>query len=77
MINIGIIGCGRIASHHCEANKKINGLTLSAVCDLDYTKAQELAKKFKTSSYKNYHEMLKGEERNQSSHNNYSLRYAF
>ena len=47
MINIGIIGCGRIAGHHCEAIKKIRGLKTVAVCDLDFTKAQELAKKYK------------------------------
>jgi UDP-N-acetyl-2-amino-2-deoxyglucuronate dehydrogenase len=58
MINIGIIGCGRIAGHHCEAIKKIRGLKTVAVCDLDFTKAQELAKKYKAKAYKNYYEML-------------------
>ena len=58
MINIGIIGCGRIAGHHCEAIKKIRGLKTVAVCDLDFTKAQELAKKYKAKAYKCYYEML-------------------
>lgn len=58
MINIGIIGCGRIADHHCEAIKNISNLKISAVCDLNYMKAKELANKFKTTAYKNYHQML-------------------
>jgi UDP-N-acetyl-2-amino-2-deoxyglucuronate dehydrogenase len=58
MINIGIIGCGRIAGHHCEAIKKIRGLKTVSVCDLDFTKAQELAKKYKAKAYKSYYEML-------------------
>ena len=53
MINIGIIGCGRIADHHCEAIKNISNLKISAVCDLNYMKAKELANKFKTTAYKN------------------------
>ena len=58
MINIGIIGCGRIATHHCEAIKKINGLNLTAVCDLYYKKLKIWPKNLKQ-AYKNYHEMLK------------------
>jgi UDP-N-acetyl-2-amino-2-deoxyglucuronate dehydrogenase len=58
MINIGIIGCGRIANHHCEAIKKIHGLKIAGVCDLDLVKAQELASKFKTKAYKSYYQML-------------------
>ena len=58
MINIGIIGCGRIANHHCEAIKKIRGLKIAGVCDLDLVKAQELASKFKTKAYKSYYQML-------------------
>ena len=58
MINIGIIGCGRIVDHHCEAIKNISNLKISAVCDLNYMKAKELANKFKTTAYKNYHQML-------------------
>ena len=58
MINIGIIGCGRIAGHHCEAIKKIRGLKTVGVCDLDLSKAQDLAKKYKAKAYNSYYEML-------------------
>lgn len=58
MINIGIIGCGRIATHHCEAIRKLRNLKLVAVCDLDFEKAQELAQKFKTNAYQSYYQML-------------------
>ncbi len=58
MIKIGIIGCGRIAGHHCDAIKKISGLKTVGVCDLDFAKAHDLAKKFKAKAYTNYYEML-------------------
>ena len=58
MINIGIIGCGRIATHHCEAIMKTPGLKILGVCDLDLKKAEDLASKFKTQAYKNYYQML-------------------
>ena len=58
MINIGIIGCGRIATHHCEAIIRTPGLKILGVCDLDLKEAEDLANKFKTQAYKNYYQML-------------------
>ena len=58
MINVGIIGCGRIAGHHCEAIKKISGIKTLAVCDLEIQKAEDLASKYKAKAYQNYYEML-------------------
>jgi UDP-N-acetyl-2-amino-2-deoxyglucuronate dehydrogenase len=58
-LNIALIGCGRIAGHHCRNIVSIPGLKLSAVCDLEIDKAQNYGKEFKVAYYSNYHEMLK------------------
>jgi predicted dehydrogenase len=57
IMNIAIIGCGRISKKHIEAIKK-NNLNLVAVCDIDIEKA----KKIGVSYYKDYKEMLKKEK---------------
>jgi UDP-N-acetyl-2-amino-2-deoxyglucuronate dehydrogenase len=56
--NIAIIGCGRIAGHHCQAICDIEGLNLIAVCDFDSDKTEIYAKQFGVASFKNYHKML-------------------
>jgi len=58
-IKIAIIGCGRIAGHHCRAISESNEFELVAVCDLVAGKAEEYAKQFGTLVYENYHQMLK------------------
>ncbi|SKB93516.1 Gfo/Idh/MocA family protein [Daejeonella lutea] len=45
-IRFGIIGCGRIANRHAEHIIKFG--TLTAVYDIDYSKAQDFAQKHKT-----------------------------
>ena len=59
MINIALIGCGRVSEFHCKAIKKQKKLKLIACCDLDINKAKYLAKKYKAQSFSNYNEMLK------------------
>jgi len=57
-INIAIIGCGRIADHHCKSLLKTKKFNLLGVCDIDEAKAKKLAQKYKTNHFVNYHEML-------------------
>jgi UDP-N-acetyl-2-amino-2-deoxyglucuronate dehydrogenase len=57
-LNVALIGCGRIAGHHCRSIVAIEGVNLAAVCDLDQTKAEAYAKEFNTRAFTNYHEML-------------------
>ena len=57
-MRIGIIGCGRIAGHHCESILGTEGATLIAVCDIDKTRSEEYGAKFGVKSYQNYHSML-------------------
>ena len=57
--NVAVIGCGRIAGHHCGTVVSNARLKLTAVCDLDLNKATEYSKKYDVPAYKNYHQMLK------------------
>jgi UDP-N-acetyl-2-amino-2-deoxyglucuronate dehydrogenase len=57
-INIAIIGCGRIADHHCKSLLKTKKFNLLGVCDIDEVKAKNLAQKYKTNYFINYDEML-------------------
>ncbi|MEE2746173.1 MAG: Gfo/Idh/MocA family oxidoreductase [Pseudomonadota bacterium] len=57
-IFIALIGCGRIAGHHCEAIKETPGIELLAVCDLDTSKSTTYAQKYGVKQYSNYHQML-------------------
>ena len=56
---IAIIGCGRIAEHHCRAILKNNSLELSAVSDIDLEKATRLGTEFDVPFFENYRTMLK------------------
>ncbi|CAN1498533.1 MviM Predicted dehydrogenases and related proteins [Burkholderiaceae bacterium] len=57
-INVAVIGCGRIAGHHCRSITDTPGIKLVAVCDLDIARAIEYQKQFDVKAYDNYHTML-------------------
>lgn len=38
---VGVVGCGRISQHHLDAIEKVDGLSVSAVCDVDAGRARE------------------------------------
>lgn len=57
-LKIALIGCGRIAGHHCRNIVSIEGLKLSAVCDLDLKKASTYGTEFNVPTYSNFHQML-------------------
>lgn len=58
---VAVIGCGRIAGHHCRAIQGVEGVDIVAVCDLDTTKAQPYGDEFGVPVYHNYHDMLKAQ----------------
>jgi UDP-N-acetyl-2-amino-2-deoxyglucuronate dehydrogenase len=64
MINVAIVGCGRIAKRHvsilCEG--KIPGIELSAVCDIVPEKANFFGHKYKVPTYQDMHEMATKEK---------------
>jgi UDP-N-acetyl-2-amino-2-deoxyglucuronate dehydrogenase len=57
-ISISIIGCGRIAGHHCKNIVATPGLKLAGVCDLDVEKARNYGTHYGVPFYSDYHEML-------------------
>ncbi|VEN74483.1 Dehydrogenase [Candidatus Desulfarcum epimagneticum] len=56
--NVAIIGCGRIAGHHCRSVSSVKSMNIVAVCDLEKEKAKEWSREFKAPWFTNYHEML-------------------
>jgi UDP-N-acetyl-2-amino-2-deoxyglucuronate dehydrogenase len=58
VIKFAIIGCGRIAGHHCRAILNTPGAALVAVCDLDISKANAYKNEFGAEAFVNYHLML-------------------
>src|ERR1700676_3522443 len=57
-VNVAIIGCGRIAGHHCRSIMRVDGVQLVAVCDLVPDKARLYREQFGVRAYDDYHRML-------------------
>lgn len=57
-INIALIGCGRVAGHHCRSITATPRARLSAVCDLDAAKARALAEENGVPSFTDYRVMF-------------------
>ncbi len=57
-LNVALIGCGRIAGHHCRSIATADGVTLAAVCDLADEKAGPYGEEFGVPHFINYHTML-------------------
>lgn len=58
MINIALIGCGRIAQRHALHIINTDGLHLKAVCDIVEAKARQLAKESNAKSYADIRTLL-------------------
>ena len=65
-LRFALVGCGRIAKKHAEilAEGQVNGATLTAVCDLDESKAQHYGEKYNVPVFTDMHQMMRehGEE---------------
>ena len=57
-LNVAVIGCGRIAGHHCRSIHAADGAAITAVCDLEPDKAQEYGDAFDIPVFTDYREML-------------------
>ncbi len=55
---VALIGCGRIAGHHCKAIADVDGVELAAVCDIEIAKAEAYSKQFNVPCFADYHTML-------------------
>ena len=56
---VALVGCGRISKNHFDAIRNVEGLTLSAVSDVDPDRARAAAAEQGVQSFTNYAEMLK------------------
>ena len=57
-IQVAVIGCGRVAGHHCSSITRTPGVALAAVCDLDADKARAYAAEYSVPAFTDYHAML-------------------
>ena len=57
-LNVALIGCGRIAGHHCRAIHEVKGVRLAAVCDLEKGKADAYADEFGVKAFASYRHMF-------------------
>ena len=58
-LNVALIGCGRVAGHHCLAISDTCGVRLTSVCDLVVERSRQYGEKYRVPYYANYHEMFK------------------
>src|SRR5438094_344678 len=56
---VGLVGCGRISKNHVEALRRIDGLTLTAVCDIVPERASAAAEAEGVPGFTSFEEMLK------------------
>lgn len=57
-VRVALIGCGRIAGHHCQSIQANKGVVLAAVCDLVSEKAEAYAREHGVPAFTDYHAML-------------------
>ncbi len=62
VLRLGIVGCGRVAFHHTEMLKGVEGIKLVASCDLIEEKAKSHSEKSGSKVYINYRQMLEKED---------------
>jgi UDP-N-acetyl-2-amino-2-deoxyglucuronate dehydrogenase len=56
---VGLVGCGRISKNHFDALRKVDGLTLAAVCDIDADRARQAADVQGVPSFTSLEDMLR------------------
>ena len=62
-LRFGLVGCGRIVIKHVESlQSHLKNAELTAVCDIDYTKAKAIGEKYNVPYYSSYDEMLTKQE---------------
>lgn len=61
-IKIGFVGAGGNARGHMSRLAAIDGVRITAVCDIDETRANEAAAEYEATAYSDYHRMLDEED---------------
>lgn len=57
-LRFALIGCSNISKKHAESLRRIEGVDLATVCDLDKVKARSLGNEYEVPYYTDYHQML-------------------
>jgi UDP-N-acetyl-2-amino-2-deoxyglucuronate dehydrogenase len=57
-LNVALVGCGRIAGHHCRSITEVEGVELAAVCDLEIGKAEAYGAEYGVPAYASYRDMF-------------------
>ena len=57
---VALVGCGRISRNHFDALRKIDGLSISAVCDIIPERAEAAGAQEGVQAFISYDEMLQG-----------------
>lgn len=55
---LALVGCGRISRNHVDAIERVEGLSLSAVCDADVERARAMGEQQHVPWFRSYEEML-------------------
>jgi UDP-N-acetyl-2-amino-2-deoxyglucuronate dehydrogenase len=56
---VGLVGCGRISKNHFDALRKVDGLDLAAVCDIDVDRARAAGEAHGVPSFASLDDMLR------------------
>ena len=59
MLRVALIGCGRISRNHFDAVAKVDGLAMSAVCDVVEARAREAGEELGVPWFTSYETMLR------------------
>ncbi len=55
---IAVIGAGHLGSKHVKVYSQLKNVHLVGVCDIDEERGRKVAKKYRTTYYKNYHDLF-------------------
>jgi UDP-N-acetyl-2-amino-2-deoxyglucuronate dehydrogenase len=61
-LRIALVGCGRISKNHFDAIRKVDGLSLAAVCDIDAERARRAGEEQGVPAYRSLDEMLRASD---------------
>jgi len=57
-IRVGVIGVGHLGSHHARLYSGTADVELAGVCDINFSRAKRIARKYRTTAYCEYKDMF-------------------
>jgi len=57
-LRVGVVGVGYLGQHHARIYSELKNAELVGVVDVDFDRAKEIAKKFKTQAFKSHEELF-------------------